>query len=217
MTVSKNTIGGSTIHTIPCHCHLHKCYSFSQKKFFASDFLENALVILHFIPPFSVAKKHSLLYGKQWISWINMYGQMKHHLATCTPDTSNAFCNLCADSVENKLSGTTLCHQVSLGTFTVTPHDCKKWICRHFTPDNAPPHFLLAVHALLNVILKQWIRECRNTMWLAYSTDFKLLCTCFWKFIHPQAASWLEMSTDIYHTTQHLVKDVTHQGGSYLT
>jgi len=62
------------------------------KEFFASSFLENALVTLHFHPPFSIAKKHSILYGKQSISWISMYGQMKLPVATCTPGTSNAFC-----------------------------------------------------------------------------------------------------------------------------
>jgi hypothetical protein len=131
--------GGSTPHTTPCECHLHKCNSFSQKNSFASDFLENALVTLHFHPTFSIGKKHSLLYGKQWISWISMYGQIKCHLATCTPGTSNAFCNLFADSVGKRLSGTTFCHHVSLGTFTMTPHYCMKWICRHFTPDNSTP------------------------------------------------------------------------------
>jgi len=35
------------------------------EEYFASSFLENALAILHFHPPFSIAKKHSILYGKQ--------------------------------------------------------------------------------------------------------------------------------------------------------
>ena len=58
----------STPHTTPCPYNLHKCNSFSQKNFFVSDFLENALVILHFYPPFSIAKKYGILYGKQGIS-----------------------------------------------------------------------------------------------------------------------------------------------------
>jgi len=32
------------------------------KEFYASDFLENALVILHFHPPFSIAKKCTVFY-----------------------------------------------------------------------------------------------------------------------------------------------------------
>jgi hypothetical protein len=62
------------------------------KEFFARYSIENALVILHFHPPFSVAKKQSNLYGKWLISWVSMYGQMKLHVATCTPGNSNAFC-----------------------------------------------------------------------------------------------------------------------------
>jgi hypothetical protein len=91
------------------------------KEFFARYSTENALVILHFHPPFSIAKKHSNLYGKQLISWVSMYGQMKLHVATCTPGNSNAFCkSVCKQ--EKDFLDPTLCHHVWLGTFTMTPH-----------------------------------------------------------------------------------------------
>ena len=63
----KEHSGARIPHTTPCPYHLHKSNSFCQKNFFANDFLENALVTLHFHSPFSIAKKHSILYGKQWI------------------------------------------------------------------------------------------------------------------------------------------------------
>lgn len=61
-TISKNTVQ-HVLH-IQLHVTTYTSAIASVSRLFCSDFLENTMVILHFHPPFSLAKKHSLLYMK---------------------------------------------------------------------------------------------------------------------------------------------------------
>lgn len=110
----------------------------------------------------SLSMRHSTLQGKQWNFWISMYGQMKLHMEACMPSTH--FLQTCVQAVyETDFLGPNLFHHVRLWMFTMTSCNCKMWVDMQtqiwfwFMSDGAQSHFLLAVHALLNMLLERWI------------------------------------------------------------